>query len=114
MIGPDNWCVHFDHKNRKCGQYETRPVFCQVNPTTYKTMFNIEEEDFSEFCNFCCREQITDVYGENSQEMTQFNSVASDIELADSEMVDAGDYAIDDDGDDDDGEEEEDEENLNK
>jgi len=85
MIGPDDWCIHFDKKARKCTQYDTRPSFCQVNPESYKTMFQIEREDFSAFCNFCCREQIADVYGDDSKEMSRFNLVAIDFEEEDDE-----------------------------
>jgi hypothetical protein len=44
-------------------------------------MFDIDEEDFSDFCAFCCREQITDTYGENSDEMDRFESVLLQIEV---------------------------------
>ena len=30
-----------------------------------------------DFCAFCCREQIGDVYGENSEEMMEFEDVIS-------------------------------------
>jgi len=43
-------------------------------------MFDIEKDDFSDFCAFCCREQITDTYGENSDEMDRFESVLLQID----------------------------------
>lgn len=98
MIGTDDWCIHFDKKERKCTQYDTRPSFCQVNPESYKTMFQIERNDFSAFCNFCCREQIADVYGEESKEMSRFNLVAIDFEEDDDDDDDDGDDDDDDDG----------------
>ena len=33
-----------------------------------------------DFCAFCCREQIGDVYGENSEEMIEFEDVISYLE----------------------------------
>jgi Fe-S-cluster containining protein len=81
MIGRDNWCIHFDKEERKCNQYESRPLFCKVDKKSYKKMFGIDEEDFNDFCNFCCREQIQDVYGEDSDEMNRFNNVALALEL---------------------------------
>ena len=43
-------------------------------------MFDIDEEDFSDFCAFCCREQITDTYGDNSDEMDRFESILLQID----------------------------------
>lgn len=86
-----------------CGQYAARPLFCVVDPARYKVMFDIEEEDFNvryrdfksavaittnisqEFCGFCCREQIADVYGEESMEMGTFNDVQDQISTIDVE-----------------------------
>lgn len=59
-------------------------------------MFGIEDEDFSDFCNFCCREQITDVYGAESAEMSRFNLVALDFE-EESDDNDDGSYDDEDD-----------------
>ena len=47
-----------------CNNYENRPEFCRVDPKKFKVMYGIEEEELNDFCNFCCREQIEDVYGE--------------------------------------------------
>ena len=95
MIGKDNWCIHFDQVKRECRQYASRPIFCQVNPQTYQKMFDIELEEFSDFCTFCCREQIADVYGAKSSEMVRFNSVAQSLGAND-------EFDFDDDDDDDD------------
>lgn len=69
-------------------------------------MFQIDREDFSDFCNFCCREQIADVYGEDSKEMSRFNLVALDFEDSDedgeADDESDGSYADTDDDDDDD------------
>ena len=37
----------------------------------------------SDFCAFCCREQIGDVYGENSKEMNDFEDVIFYLEESD-------------------------------
>ena len=51
-------------ETRMCNNYENRPEFCRVDPKKFKVMYGIEEEELNDFCNFCCREQIEDVYGE--------------------------------------------------
>eukprot|EP01041_Mallomonas_annulata_P005022 gene5022-10050_t len=75
MIGDDDWCKHFDKTKRVCTIYESRPEFCRVDPAKYKKMFDVEEEDMNDFCAFCCREQIADVYGDTSEEMIRFDDV---------------------------------------
>lgn len=47
MIGPDDWCIHFDKENRQCKVYEDRPQFCKVDKKSYKKMFDVEPEDFT-------------------------------------------------------------------
>lgn len=79
MIAEDDWCKHFDKTNRMCTIYDKRPEFCIVNPQKYKKMFDVEEEELNDFCSFCCREQISDVYGVKSVEMTKFNDVNKEI-----------------------------------
>jgi len=80
MIGPDDWCKHFDQEKRLCTIYDTRPTFCVVDPKKYKTMFNVDEDDLNNFCQFCCTEQIADVYGEDSPEMEAFDLVIDGLE----------------------------------
>lgn len=102
LIGHDDWCKNFDKENRLCKIYETRPEFCRVEPANFKKMFNIDAEDFNasfllhlrllrcpfkltpalspilsfqDFCTFCCREQIEDVYGGESDELNRFEDV---------------------------------------
>ena len=82
MIGDDEWCVNFDKESRKCTIYEERPGFCTVALPTFQKMYGIEEEEFSDFCTFCCSEQITDVYGEDSDEMQNFQDVIIDLSIA--------------------------------
>ena len=69
MIGDDDWCVHYDKDTRRCGIYDNRPSFCKVDVKSYEEMYGIEASELSDFCAFCCRENIHDVYGENSVEM---------------------------------------------
>ena len=80
MIGPDDWCKHFDKENRMCTIYDQRPSFCVVDPKKYKTMFDVDQEDLNDFCKFCCTEQIADVYGEESEEMERFENVIDGLE----------------------------------
>lgn len=79
MVGEDDWCINFDQEVRKCKIYETRPNFCQVSLPTFQAMYGIEEYEFVDFCGFCCREHITDVYGD-STEMDRFEDVLMSIE----------------------------------
>ena len=79
MIGNDDWCVNFDQKNRICKIYEDRPSFCRVEPSKMKEMFDVEEEDIDDFAAFCCREHITDNYGENSIELERFEAVIDSL-----------------------------------
>jgi len=81
MVGDDDWCVNFDKKTRKCTIYQTRPDFCRVSLSTFKRMYDIDKDDFNDFCTFCCREQITDVYGEDSKEMSDFEDVLIDLSI---------------------------------
>jgi Fe-S-cluster containining protein len=79
MIGPDNYCSHFDQTNKVCTIYDDRPSFCVVKPEKMKTMFGVDEEEINDFCAFCCREQITDVYGEESSVMERFEAVIASL-----------------------------------
>jgi len=81
MVGEDDWCINFDQEARKCKIYETRPSFCQVSLPTFQAMYGIKESEFVDFCGFCCREQITDVYGEDSAEMDSFEDVLIDLSI---------------------------------
>ena len=83
MIGSDDWCKHFDKEKRMCTIYDERPVFCQVGVSNFIEMYDIKESEFDNFCSFCCREQISDVYGEESKEMDTFETVLEQIEIAD-------------------------------
>lgn len=47
MIGPDDWCKHYDKANRLCTIYEDRPAFCRVEIDKFKDMYDIKEDEFS-------------------------------------------------------------------
>ena len=74
MIGTDEWCVHFDKTTRLCTNYENRPSFCTVDKAKFKKMYDVEDDDFTDFCRFCCTENIKDTFGELSVEMERFES----------------------------------------
>jgi Fe-S-cluster containining protein len=79
MIGKDDWCVHFDQTTRMCTTYETRPDFCKVRADKMRTMFDVEEDEVSDFAAFCCREHIGDNYGENSIELERFEEIIDSL-----------------------------------
>ena len=81
MIGKDNWCVNFDQENRLCKIYNDRPNFCRVDQQQFKKMYDIDNEDFVDFCTFCCREQITDVFGEDSKEFSNYEDLLIDLSI---------------------------------
>ncbi|MEM6836920.1 MAG: YkgJ family cysteine cluster protein [Cyanobacteria bacterium P01_C01_bin.120] len=72
LVGADGWCIHYDHSSRGCTIYETRPNFCRVQADTFSRMFGIEPEAMDEFAIACCEQQISDVYGARSQELSRF------------------------------------------
>ena len=79
MIGADDWCVNFDRESRLCKIYESRPEFCVVKPEKFKSMFGVDEDELSDFAAFCCREHITDNYGENAIELQRFEEVLDSL-----------------------------------
>ena len=74
LVGEDGWCIHYDRQQRSCTIYADRPTFCRVTVPTFQQMFGIEPDDLPEFAAACCREHITDIYGEDSAEMQRFNA----------------------------------------
>ena len=85
LIGPDDWCVNFDKDARLCTIYDKRPAFCIVSPDKMKTMFAVEEDEINDFAAFCCREHISDNYGENSIELERFEAVLDELYAEDEE-----------------------------
>ena len=72
MVGKEGWCINFDRATRKCLIYEQRPDFCRVLPDNFEQMYRVEKEEFNNFAIDCCQQQITGVYGKNSQEMQRY------------------------------------------
>lgn len=80
MIGNDEWCIHFDKSTRLCTNYENRPSFCTVDRLNFKKMYDVDDEDFTDFCKFCCTENIKDTFGELSVEMGRFEDAMEMLE----------------------------------
>ncbi|HIK54055.1 MAG TPA: YkgJ family cysteine cluster protein [Synechococcales cyanobacterium M55_K2018_004] len=73
LVGPDGWCINFDHESRECRIYDSRPRFCRVNAEIFGEMYGIEPEELNDFAIDCCRQQIEGVYGDRSLEMIRFD-----------------------------------------
>lgn len=78
MVGEGGWCINFDRISRKCLIYEQRPDFCRVLPDTFEQMYEVEKEELNDFAIDCCQQQITGVYGEDSEEMQRYNLATQD------------------------------------
>ncbi|NEO86752.1 MAG: YkgJ family cysteine cluster protein [Spirulina sp. SIO3F2] len=74
MVGEAGWCIHFDHTQRQCQIYDTRPRFCRVTPDTFEQMYAVSPADFDKFAINCCCEQISGVYGQQSEEMQRYTA----------------------------------------
>jgi uncharacterized protein len=72
MVGGDGWCINYEKTTRKCTIYQERPPFCRVQPDTFQEMYGVETREFNDFAIACCRDQISDVYGDDSLEMKQY------------------------------------------
>ncbi|ESA33105.1 fe-s oxidoreductase [Leptolyngbya sp. Heron Island J] len=72
MVGADGWCINYDRDQRLCKIYEQRPGFCRVQADTFNQMFGIESYELNDFAIDCCQEQISGVYGSNSEEIKRF------------------------------------------
>lgn len=75
MVGEDGWCVNYDRNKRICQIYDRRPRFCRVTPDNFADMYGVKLEKFNKFAIACCQQQITGVYGEDSQELANYNSL---------------------------------------
>lgn len=82
MVGPEGWCINFDHSSRECKIYDRRPDFCRVQADTFQAMFGIEPEELEDFAIDCCHQQIEDVYGDRSLELAKFDREMGIITLA--------------------------------
>lgn len=72
LVGPDGWCIHFDHGERECRIYAERPRFCRVQAEVFEDLYGVAPEELDEFAISCCQQQIEGVYGAPSSEMEQF------------------------------------------
>jgi hypothetical protein len=73
LVGPDGWCLHYDHQRRECTIYDDRPRFCRVSVETFDAMYGIAAEALDDFAIDCCQQHIEDLYGGDSPEMVRFN-----------------------------------------
>jgi uncharacterized protein len=80
MVGQDGWCINFDQTTKACRTYETRPWFCRVEPSAFQRMYGVKPAEMDPFCSSCCVEQITDVYGTESDVMRRFDSALKRLE----------------------------------
>jgi len=90
MTGDDGWCVHYDKTARACTVFEDRPWFCRVEGKTFGKMYGVTPPEMDKFCTSCCREQIGDVYGAISTEMTTFNLAIKHLKGAATAADDGG------------------------
>lgn len=90
MTGDDGWCVHYDKTARACTVFEDRPWFCRVEGQTFGKMYGVTPPEMDTFCTSCCREQIGDVYGAVSTEMTTFNLAIKHLKGAATAADDGG------------------------
>lgn len=77
MVGEDGWCIHYDSRQRLCKIYDQRPSFCRVQVDTFKQMFGVESHELNDFAIDCCQEQISGVYGADSEELKKFLETVS-------------------------------------
>ena len=75
MVGQDGWCINYDRQQRVCQIYDRRPRFCRVKPDNFADMYGVEAAEFNEFAIACCQQQIAGVYGRNSREFANYDSL---------------------------------------
>lgn len=74
LIGPDGWCLNYNHLDRTCRIYPDRPRFCRATPEIFADLFGIGSEEFNDFAIDCCQEQIVGVYGDRSLESIRYQT----------------------------------------
>jgi uncharacterized protein len=79
LVGPDGWCINFNHLDRTCKIYPDRPRFCRVTDDVFADMFEIGPEEVNDFAIECCHEQIEAVYGPLSLEMVRFDRETNEL-----------------------------------
>lgn len=77
MVGEDGWCINYDHDIRECRIYRERPRFCRVQPDIFGDMYGVEVTEFNEFAIACCQQQISGVYGRDSDELERYNKLVN-------------------------------------
>jgi len=70
MTKEDGWCKYLDKKNMKCKIYDNRPHFCKVN--IFSNNFKEYKKKGDKFLINCCKEHISSIYGNKSEEMKRF------------------------------------------
>ena len=70
MTSKDGWCKFLDKANKKCMIYESRPHFCRVNE--FSKSFKGYLKNGDKFLIDCCKQHISSIYGNKSQEMKSF------------------------------------------
>ena len=70
MTKGDGWCKYLDKKNMKCKIYDNRPHFCKVNK--FSNNFKEYKKKGDKFLINCCKEHISSIYGNKSEEMKRF------------------------------------------
>ena len=73
MVREDGWCINYDRNSRQCQIYNERPRFCRVKPDNFADMYGTELSEFNGFAIACCQQQISGVYGVDSQELETYN-----------------------------------------
>ena len=75
MTAKDGWCKNLDRKNKKCLIYETRPHFCRVNEFSIAFKGYLSSGD--KFLIDCCKQHISSIYGNKSEQMGIFKRTIS-------------------------------------
>ena len=70
MTAKDGWCKNLDRKNMRCLIYDERPYFCRVD--IFSRNFKKYKKQGDKFLINCCKQHISDVYGKNSEIMSQY------------------------------------------
>ena len=70
MTAKDGWCKNLDRENKKCLIYESRPHFCRVEE--FSTKFKEYLKSGEKFLIDCCKQHISENYGNKSKVMKSF------------------------------------------
>ena len=75
MTSSDGWCKYLDKNNKKCMIYKKRPHFCRVNE--FSTTFKEYRKNGDKFLIDCCKQHISSVFGNKSENMKRFKIAIS-------------------------------------